>query len=101
MLKLRGEYFRSGFNVADFVVYTLCLIVVLLSVFQVNNDVARPIATICIIFLWMKMLTFLRVFDTTSRLIRMIFEIVGDMGNFMIVLVIGLFAFTCGFVILQ
>ncbi len=31
----------------------------------------------------------------------MIFEIVKDMSNFMIVLVIGIFAFTCGFYVLQ
>lgn len=47
------------------------------------------------------MFYFLRVFETTSRLIRMIIEIVNDMQNFLIVLVIGIIGFSGGFYILQ
>lgn len=47
------------------------------------------------------MFYFLRVFETTSRLIRMIIEIVNDMQNFLIVLTIGIIGFSGGFYILQ
>ena len=97
----KSGYFNSIYNIADLVSYSLCFLVVILHFSLISNDVTRPIASITLIILWIKMFYFLRVFDTTARLIRMIFEIVKDMGNFMIVLVIGIFAFTCGFYVLQ
>ena len=101
LIKSGKEYFSSLYNFADLVSYSLCFLVVVLYFSSISNDVTRPIASITLIILWIKMFYFLRVFDTTARLIRMIFEIVKDMGNFMIVLVIGIFAFTCGFYVLQ
>ena len=66
----------------------------------VNNSINRPIASICLLILWIKLFYFLRVFESTSRLIRMIIEIVNDMKNFLIVLLIGIVGFSSGFYVL-
>lgn len=67
----------------------------------VSVDTIRPIAAVCVIILWIKLFYFLRVFETTSRLIRMIMEIVNDMKNFLIVLLIGILGFANGFYIIS
>ena len=61
----------------------------------------RPIACLGLIILWIKMFYFMRVYDSTSQLIRMIIEIVIDMGNFLKVLLIGIIGFTGGLYIMQ
>jgi hypothetical protein len=61
----------------------------------------RPLASCALIVLWIKLFYFMRVFESTSQLIRMIIEIVNDMKNFLIVLLIGIIAFTGGLYIMQ
>ena len=61
----------------------------------------RPLASFALIVLWIKLFYFMRVFESTSQLIRMIIEIVNDMKNFLIVLLIGIIAFTGGLYIMQ
>lgn len=96
-----ADYFVSFWNLTDLISYSMCLIVVIFDRTPVPNVVNRPIASLCLIVLWVKMFYFLRVFETTSRLIRMIIEIVNDMTNFLIVLTIGILGFSGGFYILQ
>lgn len=96
-----SDYFGSFWNLTDLISYSLCLIVVIFDRTPVPNSINRPIASLCLIILWVKMFYFLRVFETTSRLIRMIIEIVNDMQNFLIVLTIGIIGFSGGFYILQ
>jgi hypothetical protein len=96
-----AEYFTSFWNISDLISYSLCLVVVAFDRLPFDlNDINRPIASICLIILWIKCFYFLRVFESTSRLIRMIIEIVNDMKNFLMVLVIGIFGFSGGFYIL-
>jgi hypothetical protein len=77
------------------------MLTIILDVFGVYKGLLRPVAAIAFIILWIKMFYFLRVFDATQRLIRMIIEIVNDMKNFLIVLLIGVLAFTGGLYIIQ
>eukprot|EP00347_Sterkiella_histriomuscorum_P008832 403343569 len=96
------DYFTDFWNFSDLFSYTLCLLVVLFDrIPSVPNSVNRPIASLCLIILWIKLFYFLRVFESTSRLIRMIIEIVNDMKNFLMVLTIGIIGFSGGFYILQ
>ena len=96
------DYFSDFWNFSDLFSYSLCLIVVICDrVPGIPSSVNRPIASICLIILWIKLFYFLRVFESTSRLIRMIIEIVNDMKNFLMVLGIGIIGFSGGFYILQ
>jgi len=99
-IKTPKEYFTSFWNITDLFSYSLCIMVVLFDRFNVKSSVNRPIASVCLIILWIKLFYFLRVFESTSRLIRMIIEIVNDMKNFLIVLMIGIVGFSGGFYIL-
>ena len=101
MKKYGQEYFSSVYNFADLISYSLVMLVILFSLTGVDTSISRPLCSISLIILWIKMFYFLRVFDTTAKLIRMIFEIVNDMKDFLAVLAIGIFAFTCGFFVLQ
>ena len=75
--------------------------VLFFEAFSFSRYLLRPTATVCFIVLWIKMFYFLRVFESTSQLIRMIIEIINDIGNFMIVLLIGVIGFAGGLFILQ
>ncbi len=96
-----NTYFRSFWNLTDLINYLLCLVVVIFAITPVPNYINRPIASLCLLMLWIKMFYCLRVFEATSRLIRMIVEIVNDIQKFLIVLTIGIIGFSCGFYILQ
>lgn len=100
LLKNPGEYFTSFWNLADLLNYSLCMIVLIADLSDFDKKVKRPVAAMCLIVLWVKMFYFLRVFDSTSKLIRMIIEIVNDMKTFLIVLMIGVLGFTGGLYIL-
>jgi hypothetical protein len=96
-----GDYFQDFWNMADMINYTMCTSVIILDSIGAHITLIRPIASICVIILWIKLFYFLRVFESTSRLIRMIIEIVNDMKNFMVVLIIGILGFANGFYILS
>lgn len=101
-IKDPSDYFKSFWNFSDLFSYTLCLLVVIFDrIPSVPASVNRPIASVCLIILWIKLFYFLRVFESTSRLIRMIIEIVNDMKNFLMVLTIGIIGFSGGFYILS
>jgi len=61
----------------------------------------RAITSLCVIILWIKFFYFLRIFDQTATLIRMIVEIVNDMKNFLIVLIVAIIGFSQGYYVLQ
>lgn len=100
MLKAPKDYFSSFWNLADLLNYSLCMATLLFDTFDMSRHVLRPVAALCLIVLWIKMFYFLRVFDSTSKLIRMIIEIVNDMTTFLIVLLIGVLGFAGGLFIL-
>lgn len=94
------DYFSSFWNLTDLLSYSLCLFVVILDVFNFEKTVLRPLASIALIILWIKLFYFMRVYESTAQLIRMIIEIVNDMKNFLIVLFIGIIGFTGGLYIM-
>lgn len=68
---------------------------------SIDKAFTRPIVATTVIILWIKLFYFLRVYESTSQLIRMIIEIVRDMKYFMFVLLIGIIGFTGGLYVLQ
>jgi hypothetical protein len=61
----------------------------------------RPVASIAVLIMWWKFFYFLRIFDTTSSLVRMLFEIVKDMKVFTLILTVAGIAFANSFYILN
>lgn len=96
-----GEYLSSFWNLTDLISYSFCMLSVVFELIAFPKFVTRPLVATTVIILWIKLFYFLRVYDSTSQLIRMILEIVKDMKYFMFVLLIGIIGFTGGLYVLQ
>ncbi len=61
------QYFSSFWNFTDLICYSLCITVIVLDVFGLSQKVVlRPIASVTLIFLWIKLFYYLRAYDSTS-----------------------------------
>lgn len=95
------RYISSPWNFTDLFSYGMCLASMILDYIDFNNKTQlRVISSIALIVLWIKLFYFLRVYESTANLIRMIIEIFNDIKNFLIVLFIGIIGFSGGFYIL-
>ena len=64
-----------------------------------SEDVAT-IAAVAVVFMWLKTFYFLRIFNATASLVRMIIEIAHDMKYFFVVLMMAVTAFANAFFVL-
>jgi hypothetical protein len=96
-----SDYLSNFWNMTDLISYSFCLMSVIFEMLDFPKFITRPIVATSVIILWIKLFYFLRVYDSTSQLIRMIIEIVKDMKYFMFVLLIGIIGFTGGLYVLQ
>ena len=62
---------------------------------------ARIVGSIAIFLLWMKLFYFLRIFEPTSAFIRMITQIIVDMGVFAGIYLLAIFAFANAWFVLD
>ena len=61
----------------------------------------RVMAAFSTLFLWIKVLDWLKLFDSTSFFIKLIEDTIADIGAFMIIVVVALFMFGMPMFILQ
>ena len=96
-------YLTSFWNYIDLIppfgIY-IVLILGVLDFWNIHLDIAveSSILSIITFFMWFKFLYFLRIFNSTGYLIRMIFEVVKDMRSFFLILFITIAAFGDSFV---
>ena len=95
------EYISSFWNYTDLLINSLCLMVFILDFLGDRQSLLRPVASSTLIIVWVKLFYYMRAYDSTSQLIRMIIETVKDIRYFLFVLLIGIFGFAGGFYILQ
>ena len=100
-LKDKIEYISSFWNYTDLLINSFCLNVFILDIIGGMQYLLRPIASSTLIIVWVKLFYYMRAYDSTSQLIRMIIETVKDIRYFLFVLLIGIFGFAGGFYILQ
>jgi len=62
---------------------------------------ARVVGSIAIFLLWVKFFYFLRIFEPTSAFIRMITQIIVDMGVFASIYLLAIFAFANAWFVLD
>jgi hypothetical protein len=101
LMKLKIEYITNLLNYIDMIINLLCLSVYMFDWMGDMQNYLRPVASSTLIIVWFKLFYYLRAYDSTSQLIRMIIEIVKDIRFFLLVLFIGIFGFAGGFYILQ
>ena len=97
----KSKYISTFLNYIDLFINLLCFMVPMLDLMGNMQSVLRPVASSTLIIVWIKLFYYLRAYDSTSKLIRMIIEICKDIRYFLLVLFIGIFGFAGGFYILQ
>src|SRR3569833_107738 len=67
---------------------------------EISPTTMRPLGSIAVFIMWLKIFFFLRLFSSTSSMIRLIVEVIKDMGTFSFVLAQAMIAWGNAFYIL-
>ncbi len=86
------DYFRDVWNYID-----IALVVTYLGSFAANEASSSEdwFIVFCLIMMWVKVIAYFRLWDSTRYLIRSIIEIVKDMVPFLLVFLVMLLCFSC------
>ena len=95
------NYFKSFWNLLDLSSLILNVVVVILDLINKNTLDANSVAGVSVLIMWAKLFYFLRIFNSTAHLIRMIIEIWSDIRYFVVVLMLAILAFANSFYILS
>lgn len=92
------EYLISVWNYIDLitpvgVIFTIILVLLDTHGREIDEDMLRCVYAVTTLFMWLKLLYFLRIFRKTGYLIRLLVEVIIDMGVFLLVLLITNTAF--------
>lgn len=68
---------------------------------EIDGHFIRPFSSICVMFFFLRLFYFLRIFNSTSTLIKTILEITYDIRHFIFVLAIGTVGFGTTFYVLS
>lgn len=93
MIYHKLEYFVSFWNLIDLTSLTLNFIIIIIDLAGASEQLVTTLSGIAVLFLWLKMFYFGRIFLSTAAMIRMIIEITVDMKYFLLVLIISICAF--------
>ena len=91
------NYLKSPWNYIDII--PPCMNIAVITTNIANEYIALEATTLHVIlavacfFMWMKLLYFLRIFESTGYLISMIIEVISDMKTFFLILAITIVAF--------
>ena len=92
------DYILSVWNYIDIigpagVVFTCILALLQYRGHEIQIELTACVQSITTLFMWIKVLYFMRIFRHTGYLIRMLIEVLSDMSTFLLVLLITLTAF--------
>jgi hypothetical protein len=86
-------YLRSFWNIIDLISLIINLAYIAVVLTKMRFIEARPLGACCVFIMWLKMFYFLRLFNTTASIIRLIIQVFKDMTTFAIVLFIAIIGF--------
>ena len=98
------NYFRSIWNYVDLIFIILSVPTLIINLIASINsklfsdvDFLRPFHSISLFFVFIRLLSFLRIFDELSFLVRMILQVFIDMKNFLLIIITlgSAFYFSC------
>ena len=87
------SYFNSFWNIVDIISLALNFTVCIGELGDLNNQNLNLITSIAVLFMYMKLFYFGRIFLATASLVSMVIEIVRDMRYFFMVLMISIAGF--------
>ena len=97
---LKISYFTSFWNDVDICTYALSIAVCICDLAKVSPNSIRALGAVAILMVYVKLFYFLRLFERTAGLVRMIMQIVSDMFTFSVIFTIAVIAFGNSFYIL-
>ncbi|CDW73669.1 wd-40 repeat protein [Stylonychia lemnae] len=100
MAKMKAKYFQTAWNFFDAASLMLNIAYIICSLSELNQQKLRPLGSVCVLIMWVKFFYFLRIFQLTASLIRIIIEICKDMAAFSFILMIAMIGFANSFYIL-
>ena len=100
MMFHKSVYFKSFWNLLDLSSVVLNTAVVIMEFSNAEFAQINRVSSVSVLILYFKIFYFLRIFFETGYLVRMIIEIVKDMRNFVLILLISVFAFANSYYIL-
>jgi len=97
----RLNHFKSFWNIIDLFSLAANLIFICFDILQYPPEIVRTTGAVCVFFMFVKIFFFLRLFTSTSNMIRLIIEVCIDMGGFSFILLIALLAWAVCYYILN
>lgn len=102
MYKARWKYFYSIWNMLDCLAVILSPLNVILDLTDVVTDIElRPLISLSIIIFFLRFFYFLRIFDSSTKVVRIIIEITYDIKIFIFALFIAITGFGFSFYVLS
>ena len=107
--KTGWDYFFSGYNWVDMVYLMLNFVLICLAettidiegMIVLDVEFYRTIASISTVFIWIKMIDWLRLFEGTAFFVHLIIETIRDIKNFLIVIAVCYMTFGTSFYLLD
>jgi hypothetical protein len=96
----RSNYIKSFWNVIDLISICMNLSFVVIDLCEVDPQKIRPVGSCCVMLMWVKLFYFMRLFQPTAAMIRMIVQICMDMYTFAFVLALAMIGFGNSFYIM-
>lgn len=101
MYKNGFKYFHSIWNALDLSACVSSPLLVILDMLDMPDEYLRPVISITVLIFFLRLFYFLRIFDSTSYIVRIIIEITLDIKIFILVLFVGVAGFGFSFYILS
>lgn len=96
----KKEYFKSFWNILDLTTVILAPLTVIMAFTSTDEKIVRPFMAICNLIFYLRFFYFLRIFDSSSHLVRTIIEITADIKNFIFVFIMAIIGLGGSFLIL-
>lgn len=96
----KRAYFESLWNNVDILSFALNLTFVTCDICNLDTTITRPIGSVAVWLMWVKLFYFLRLFRITAPIVRMLMQILKDMGIFSFVFLLALLGFGNSFYLL-
>lgn len=100
------DYLSSGFNYIDICLILCSLITLSLDILEIFggigiNDIIKLFSSMAIFLYWTRLISYLRGFEGTAFMIRLIIEVIFDIRYFLILILLFTLSFNCALYVIQ
>jgi hypothetical protein len=97
----RDQYFVSYWNAINLISTALNTFVIIADLSNLNNRTIIPILSLAVLFMWVRILYFGRMFFSTAWMVRMISSVTKDMRYFLFIFIYFVAAFANAYLIIS